>query len=84
MWITFLHNRRGLWYTNYTNMESVFITKIIRVGTSNAVVIPVEILNGYHWQRGDILIFGFAGSEQLLLKRLTDKELKELKPHDIS
>lgn len=61
-------------------MQSIFITKIIKVGNSFGVLIPQEILNGYHWQRGDFVIFGFAPNDQLYLKRLTDLEINQIKP----
>ena len=64
-------------------MKSVFITKIAKQGTSLGVVIPIEILNAYHWQRGDVLIFGFAGGDQIYLKRLTDTDLERLSPPQI-
>lgn len=57
---------RVLVYTKHTDMQSIFISKIHRIGTSLGIVIPVEILRAYNWQRGDFVIFGFAGGEQLL------------------
>lgn len=64
-------------------MESVYLTKVIKIGDSHGVVIPVEILRAYHWQRGDVLIFGFVAAEQLFLKRVSDIELRKIKPHGI-
>ena len=61
-------------------METIFITKIIKVGDSHGVIIPVNILNAYHWQRGDIVIFGFAADQVLFLKRPSDIELQKIKP----
>lgn len=60
----------------------VYFTKIIKVGSSHGVVIPVNILNAYNWQRGDFLICGFAGGDQLYLKRPSDAEINLLKPHE--
>ncbi len=70
------------YYNNSYNMETFYITKIIKVGNSYGIIIPQEILNGFHWQRGDHLIFGFGGTEQIFLKRLTDKDMEKLKPYD--
>ena len=84
VWITFFDTGGGISYTYDKYMQSIFITKLSKQGTSLGVVIPVEILNAYHWQRGDVLVFGFAGEEQLFLKRLSDKELKEIKPNVIT
>lgn len=79
VWITFLHGGRGRVY-NYNNyMETIYMTKLVKIGTSHGVIIPTEILNGYHWQRGDFLVFGFAGADQLFLKRLTDLDLQKIK-----
>lgn len=66
------------------NMQTIFITKIIRVGNSLGVLIPSEILKGYHWERGDILVFGFAGQDHLYIKKLSDKEINDLKPNEIT
>jgi len=83
MLITIFDVGGALEYNDYYYMESVFITKILKIGTSHGVVIPAEVLRGYHWQRGDFLIFGFAGNEQLYLKRLSDVDLQKLKPNII-
>lgn len=60
-------------------MEDIYTTKIIRVGNSKAVVIPRHILKANNWQKGDHIIFTFAGLECLILKRLTDTDIKRLK-----
>lgn len=65
-------------------MENIFITKIIKIGNSCGLVIPQEILNGFHWQRGDTVVFGFASQGQLYIKKMSDLEMKDLKPHDIT
>lgn len=61
-------------------MQTVFITKIIKVGSSQGIVIPIPILHGMKWNRGDFVVFGFGGNDQILLRRLTDKELRDMKP----
>ncbi len=83
LWITFLHGGRNVGYTNSTNMQAIYFTKITRLGNSCAVVIPVNILNAYNWQRGDTLVFGFLGTDQLFLKRLTDKDMERLKSNEV-
>lgn len=65
-------------------METVYLTKVIKIGDSHGVIIPVSILRAYNWQRGDILVFGFVAPEQLFLKRISDKELRQIKPHGLS
>lgn len=63
-------------------MQTFYITKILKIGNSRGIIIPNEILNGLHWERGDHLVFGFAGTEQVFLKRLTDKDMEQMKPYD--
>lgn len=64
-------------------MEPFLISKITKVGTSLGIVLPVNVLRAYKWQRGDFIIFGFSDDEQLILKRPTEIELRELKPKPI-
>lgn len=79
MWITFLAGGHGRYY-NYNNyMETIYMTKLVKIGTSEGVVIPKEILNGYHWQRGDLLVFGFMANDQLFIRRLSNDELLRIK-----
>lgn len=73
----------GVEYTYYTYMESIYITRVVTVGTSQGIVIPAPILRGMKWERGDRLVFGFARDNQIILRKLSDKEIRELKP-DIS
>lgn len=61
-------------------MQTLYITKIIKVGSSQGIVIPIPILQGMKWERGDYVVFGFGGNDQILLRRLTDKEMREMKP----
>lgn len=61
-------------------MEQIYIGKIIRVGSSNAIVLPANILQAYNWQRGDHVVFGFNSEQALFLKKLSDDELRKLKP----
>jgi len=65
-------------------MQTIFLTKLTKQGTSLGVIIPVNILNALHWERGDILVFGFSGVDQIFLKRITDLELEKLKPQIIT
>ena len=58
------------------------MTKIVRVGSSLGVIVPVNILRGMNWQRGDVLVFSPMDNDVLALKRLSDKEVRELR--DIS
>lgn len=77
--ITFVAPPRVGYYNYITNMEDIYVTKIVRVGSSNAVVIPSNILKANKWERGDHIVFTFAGLECLILKRLTDADIKKIK-----
>lgn len=63
-------------------MGTIYLTKISKIGTSQGVIIPKPILNAFRWQRGDALVFGFQGDDQLFIKRLTDIEINQLKPQN--
>lgn len=69
----------GYCYPYNKYMQTVFLTKLSKQGSSLGVVIPKAILNTYHWQRGDIFCFGFQGGDQITLKRITDVELEKIK-----
>ena len=80
LWITFLDTGGGFVYTYYNTMGTAYITKLCKIGTSQGVIIPKNILNAYHWQRGDFLIFGFSSDDQIFVRRLNDLEINQLKP----
>lgn len=60
-------------------MEDIYLTKVVRVGSSKGIIIPTNILNALNWQRGDTIIFILANPEQLIIKRVSDKDIHELK-----
>lgn len=71
-------------YYNYNNtMETLKITKIVKVGTSLAVVLPVSILKALEWQRGDTLLFAFLSDDSLTIRRLSDSQIRRLNSDDI-
>ena len=80
LWITNFDIGWGYVYTNNKDMQTIFITKLSKQGSSLGIIIPMSILRAYNWQRGDLLVFGFAGAEQLWLKKMTDKDMEMLKP----
>ena len=77
--ITLFYLPRGVEYTTHKYMEQLYITKLVRVGTSTAVVVPKHILKLNNWERGDYIVFTFAGFESLILKRLNDREVRRIK-----
>lgn len=60
-------------------MEYIYTTKLVKIGDSRGVVIPVPILDGLGWKRGDLLIFTFADGDQLITKKLDDAAIRRLK-----
>lgn len=64
-------------------MISFQVTKIVRVGTSLAVVIPVNLLRGVKWERGDQIVFAVAESDVVCMRKMTDAEKLQIKPPTI-
>lgn len=60
-------------------MEPLYTTKIKRIGTSNGISIPVDILRGLNWKRGDRVIFTFGFDDTLIIKTLDDETIRRLK-----
>lgn len=60
-------------------METFYTTKVIRVGTSKAVVIPVPVLTGLGWERGDNVIFTLGYDDTLIIKKIDDASIRRLK-----
>lgn len=60
-------------------MENLYITKIIKTGSSLCVVIPVEILRGMKWERGDYISFTMFEGEIVALIKLNDDTIRHLK-----
>jgi len=61
-------------------MINLQITKIVRVGTSLCVVIPVNILRDLRLERGDQVAFAIAAGDVICLRKITDAEKLEIKP----
>ncbi len=70
---------RGLDYTDTTDMENLYITRLIKNGTSLAIIIPKDILKAVGLQRGDLVVFKDYGVNQFSVRWLTGKEIKEIK-----
>lgn len=64
-------------------MENVNITKVIKIGTSQGMVIPKGILTALKIQRGDYIVFGLFGEGQFVVRKLTREELLHLRPQII-
>lgn len=69
-------------YNNY--MERLYFTKIVKIGSSYGVVIPKEILAACMLERGDQVSFGVIAGPTLVMRQISDNEIRRLKPvHDI-
>ena len=65
-------------------MEKLYTSKLIRLGTSLVITIPKAILRAQNFERGDTFIFGVYQDNTLLIKKLSSKQLSELRPPAIS
>lgn len=72
----FLDGGRGGLYTNSTNMQNVYITKVIKTGNSLSVVIPKPFLKAYNLERGDQIVFGQLDENYIALHKLTARDLQ--------
>lgn len=70
---------RGHRYNNNVNMEYIYTTKIVKIGDSKGVIIPLPILDGLGWKRGDMVVFTFAAGDQLIIKKLDDETIRQIK-----
>lgn len=83
LWKTCLTPRCSIEYNYYINMENVDITKVVKVGTSLGIIIPKHILTSCEIQRGDHIVFGLFTEGQFFVRKLTEKELRHLRPQVI-
>lgn len=64
-------------------MENVRISKVTRLGTGLAIVIPRAILRGMKIQRGDQVVIAAHDENIFAVRRLTPEELHNLKPGEV-
>ena len=64
-------------------MENIHIGKVIKAGTSKAIIIPVAILRGLKISRGDRVVFAVYDENTFAVRRLLPEELREMKPEDV-
>lgn len=65
-------------------MEKIYTTNLMRSGNSLMIVIPMAICRAQNFQRGDTFIFGVYEQDTLLIKKLSPKQLSELRPPSIT
>ena len=63
-------------YNDNTDMQYIRVSKIIKNGTSLAVVIPKEILVALKMQRGDQIAFGIYNENTLTITKINPQDLK--------
>lgn len=61
-------------------MEVVHMSKVIKVGNSHAIVLPVAVMLGLEIERGDHMIFAIYAKNTLTARKLEPDELRRLKP----
>ena len=62
------------------NIETVVLRKITKVGDSSGVVLPAEIMRALNLFRGDHLVFRVLENDVIAMRKITDAEMKILKP----
>ena len=82
LWTTHLYRGWGRVYTNDYNMENIKVGKVIKVGSSLAVVVPAQLARAMNLERGDQIVYAIFSKNQFVVRRLTDEELRAMKPYD--
>lgn len=60
-------------------MEELYLTKIVRIGTSKGIIVPTNILDGLNWKRGDRVVFTFGYDDTLIVKKVDDETIRQIK-----
>lgn len=74
---------RGLYCNDSNYMENIILTKVTRTGNSLTIVIPKNVCTALNIQRGDQMSFGVYSDDVICIKKLTQRELQNLKPKNI-
>lgn len=64
-------------------MENIKVGKVLKVGSSLAIVVPAELARALNIKRGDQIVYGGYSENQFFVRRLTDQELRAMKPRDL-
>lgn len=70
--------REGVCY-NSTNMAGPHIQKVVRVGNSNAVVIPAYLMRALDIQRGDAVVLSCVEEGIVSVRKVNEKDLHDLR-----
>ena len=61
-------------------MEELFTGKVIKVGSSLAVIIPKNICDALEFERGNHVAFAIYLYGNLCIRKLTDAQILQIKP----
>lgn len=64
-------------------MPNVRLQRVIKVGTSLAVVLPIDACRALNIKRGDPVSFGIFEENTIVIRRLTDADIKVLRPQQV-
>lgn len=64
-------------------MEIARIGRVLKIGNSVGVVLPVELTRGLNIRRGDLVTFAVLSETGIVIRKLLDREVKALTPTDI-
>ena len=60
-------------------MEPIYLTKVLKIGNSLGIVIPLDVLKAVGLRRGDLVMFKDFGVNEFSVRWLTPVEIKEIK-----
>lgn len=66
-------------YNKHYSMEELYTTKLRKVGDSQGIIVPVPILNGLNWKRGDRVLYTFGLNDTLIVKKIDDEIIRQIK-----
>lgn len=61
-------------------MEKLYLTKLMRFGTGHCFIMPQELKRALEIERGDYVTMAAYDEGVVLIKKVTDAELRALKP----
>lgn len=65
-------------------MENIQTARVVKVGTSLALILPVAICRSMQLGRGDRFVFGIYDDNIFYARRLTTDDLRNIKPPNLS
>lgn len=60
------------------------MSKVMKVGTSHAIVIPAYIMLALGIERGDYMVFAVYSNDILTMRKMSVEELRALKPEEVT